>query len=152
MGPTPPPHWTLLWKFSVFVAQYLHPLCFIRDSKNWRLVLSLKFFTISTSTVPYLSLIFLAKNHSPVPYKGEKQVIQEMVLYSQKLLGKNLFTSWINQLKLLTEKIWESKLILQLIFVEPMAFQLSLNFSKETSLCPLFFSEIWLVSLIACPL
>ena len=50
----------------------LHALCFIRDSKKLILVLSLIFFGIWTSTVPYLSLNFSPIIHSPVPYKHQK--------------------------------------------------------------------------------
>ena len=39
----------------------LHSVYFIRDTKILRLVLSLIFSKILTSTVPYLSLIFFAK-------------------------------------------------------------------------------------------
>ena len=54
------------------IAYTIHALCFIRDSKKSILVLSLIFFGIWTSTVPYLSLNCSPIIYSPIPYKHQK--------------------------------------------------------------------------------
>ena len=53
----------------------IHSVWFIRDSQKLRLVLSLNFFIILTSSVPYVSLNFLANFNSLVPYKLMKKFL-----------------------------------------------------------------------------
>ena len=58
-----------LYRRKTIPTIYIHALCFIRDSWFFQLVLSLIFFRILTSAVPYLSLNFFRISYSPVPYK-----------------------------------------------------------------------------------
>ena len=134
---------------TVFSTRSVHPLRFIRDNKIWRLVLSLIFFIILTSFVPYLSLIFPPKNHSHVPYKGKNQYGK-----CNGTLKISFYTvDWLHTSAVIAghKKIWW--LTLQFLFEKQIYIivihhtsfklhQLSLIFSEETSLCPLNFPEI----------
>ena len=74
----------------------VHAFFLIRDRKKLRLVLSLNFYQFLTSFVPYLSLIFLPKNHSRVPYKGKNQGIQKMQWYFKNILLHRGLTTYFS--------------------------------------------------------